>query len=116
VKKMSQVTILSLKPHVEAPGVDFTKLFCQAKSCRRTVFGKKFAVQFHQQSSKAKISLKFAKICNLFAKKCVKSCAQMLMKSTPGGWMMMMAKVCPFPLTTRGLISKLMVRKVPTFY
>ncbi len=29
-------------------GVDFAKLFCQAKWHQRTAFGKKFAVQFHQ--------------------------------------------------------------------
>jgi hypothetical protein len=32
------------------------------------VFGKKITVQFHQQSSKAKIRSKFAKICMAFAK------------------------------------------------
>jgi hypothetical protein len=51
------------------PGVDFTKLFRQAKSCRCTAFGKKNAVQFHQQSSKAKFRSKFAKICMPFAKR-----------------------------------------------
>ncbi len=29
------------------PWVDFTKLFCQAKSCCNTPFGKEIAVQFH---------------------------------------------------------------------
>ncbi len=54
---------------VLSPGVvDFTKLFCQAKSCRQTAFGKKLKVQFHQQSSKAKIKSKFAKLCTPFAK------------------------------------------------
>ncbi len=51
------------------PGVNFTKLFRQAKSCPRTTWGKKFEVQFHQQSSKAKIKSKFAKLCIPFAKK-----------------------------------------------
>ncbi len=50
-------------------GVDFTKLFFQAKSCRRTAFGKIIAVQFHQQSSKANIRSKFAEICAPFAKR-----------------------------------------------
>jgi hypothetical protein len=50
-------------------GVDFTKLFRQAKSCRRTVFGKKFEVQFHQQSSEVKIRSKFAKLWSPFAKR-----------------------------------------------
>jgi hypothetical protein len=50
------------------PGVNFTKLICQAKSCRQTAFGEKFEVQFHQQSSKAKIWTKFAKLCTPFAK------------------------------------------------
>jgi hypothetical protein len=58
-------------------GVDFTKLFCQAKSCRVKAFGKKIAVQFHQQSSKANIRSKIAKICTPFARRCLqkKACA-----------------------------------------
>jgi hypothetical protein len=43
-------------------GDNFTKLFCQAKSCRSKAFGEKFAVQLHQQSSKAKNRSNIAKI------------------------------------------------------
>jgi hypothetical protein len=50
-------------------GVNFAKLFRQAKSCRRTAFGKKFEVQFYQQSSKAKIKSKFAELYMPFAKR-----------------------------------------------
>jgi hypothetical protein len=45
------------------PGVNFTKLFA------RTVFGKKFAVQFHQQISKTKIRSKITKICKSFTER-----------------------------------------------
>jgi hypothetical protein len=76
------------------PRVDFTKLFCQAKSCQPTAFDKKISVQFHQQF-KLQISslnwLTFCQICLLFAKHCVpkkpvilfsrKSISHMLMKS-----------------------------------
>ena len=65
----------------------------QAKSCRRTAFGDKFAVQFHQLNVKAKITSKFAKRHSPFAKfvrrkKLLIQCArksqeEMLMKSTP---------------------------------
>ena len=40
----------------------------QAKRRRRTEFGKKFAVQFHQLIVKAKITSKFAKRRSPFAK------------------------------------------------
>ncbi len=57
---------VSLKRFIVAPGVYFTKLFRQAKSCRRTSFGKKFAV-LSISPTKSKIRSKFAKICMPFA-------------------------------------------------
>ncbi len=53
--------------------VNFTKLFCKAKRRRRTELGKKFAFQFHQQStpklSSQNLRLKIRQICAPFAKK-----------------------------------------------
>jgi hypothetical protein len=72
------------------PGVDFTKLFCQAQSCWSTVFGKKFGVQFHQRlcdwDSRSKLGWN---LLNAIPKEDVKFCArnicaQMLIKSTLG--------------------------------
>ncbi len=41
------------------PWVDFTKLFRQAKSCRCTAFGEKFAIQFHQKQNNLNSQSKF---------------------------------------------------------
>ncbi len=49
----------------EGRGSISPNFFCQAKSFRRMPFGKKFAVQFHQQSRS-----EYAKICTPFAKRC----------------------------------------------
>ena len=50
----------------------------QAKRCRRTAFGKKFAVQFHQLNVMGNITSKFAKrrSPNLCAEKSISFCAR----------------------------------------
>jgi hypothetical protein len=91
---MTQKAVLSL------PGVDFTKLFRKAKSRRRTAFGEKFAIQFHQKLNSLNSQSKFGKNSpNAIRQKRRRILranispnairartfrAQMLMKSTPG--------------------------------
>jgi hypothetical protein len=70
LSKLENITISFISEFTKfisfLPRADFTKLFCQAKSCRHTEFGEKFNIQFYQQSLKAKIWSKFAKyVCFL---------------------------------------------------
>jgi hypothetical protein len=76
-------------------GVDFTKLFCQVKSCRQMMFGKKFAVLFHQQSNKAKIRSTFAKPCTPFAKRCLPKKASNLVRAK--NWRANVGEIDPYP-------------------
>ena len=58
-------------------------LFAKQKHARHTVFGEKFAIQFHQHSvtlNQARTVLKFAKICSLFAKSVCRSLNAMRLK------------------------------------
>ncbi len=59
---MNELKLVHNGTNQNTPRIDIAKLFGQAKSCWRTVFGKKLTVQFHQQSSKAKIRSKFDKM------------------------------------------------------
>ncbi len=56
--------------------------FCKANSYRHTAFGKKIAIQFHQQLKLQISSLNWCTFCQMCL---LKSLAHVLMKSTPGG-------------------------------
>jgi hypothetical protein len=43
--------IVTRKLAQKAMGSISSNFFCRAKSCQRTVFGEKFAIQFHQHSA-----------------------------------------------------------------
>jgi hypothetical protein len=53
-------------------GVNFTKLFCWAKSCWPTAFGEKIAIQFHQYLAQLNLPEMWAEIfqiCEPFAER-----------------------------------------------